>query len=318
MHRPFVPFFLQQETPNITHPPESKEQEPPMPYVVAGVSGHTGKVAAESLIAQKRPVRVVVRDAAKGDPWKSRGAEVAVADLGDANALSRALEGAEGAYLLIPPSMTVPDFRAYQNKIADAIVHAVKKNRVPHVVFLSSYGAQQPSSTGPIVALHRAEEELRRIPTTKTTALRAGYFMENLAGSLGTLDAGVLPSFLPATLGIDMIATADIGRLAASLLVEGTPNASQVVHLGGPPVTMNDVAAALGRITGKSVRVQEGPLDAVVPTFTGFGMSKDLAELYREMFDAFRRGLVAAEAGHRRTPGTTNVETVLRGLLGKG
>jgi uncharacterized protein YbjT (DUF2867 family) len=286
------------------------------PYVIAGVSGNTGKVVAESLLAARHPVRVLVRSAAKGDPWKAQGAEVAVADLGDSAALTRALEGAAGTYVLIPPTMTAPDYRAYQHRIADAITEGVEKSRVPHVVFLSSIGAEHPSGTGPIAALHRIEASLRRIPTTRSTFLRAGYFIENLAGSLGTIKDGFIPSFLPAALSIHMVGTVDIGRLAASLLVEGTPQASQVVELGSP-ATMNEVAAALSRIVGKPVRVQEAPLDAVVPTFTGFGMPKDLAELYREMIGAIASGVVAPEPGHRRVSGTTPVETVLRGLLGR-
>src|SRR5579863_8408986 len=80
-------------------------------FAVAGVSGHTGKVVAETLLAQKKPVRVIVRDAAKGEEWKRRGAEVAVADLEDAEALTRALRGADSAYLLLPPMMGSTDVR---------------------------------------------------------------------------------------------------------------------------------------------------------------------------------------------------------------
>src|SRR6266576_2040536 len=87
----------------------AEERETTMSFVVAGVSGNTGKVVAESLLAQKRGVKVVVRDSAKGEPWKAKGAEVAVADLGDADALARALRGAEGAYLLIPPNFATAD-----------------------------------------------------------------------------------------------------------------------------------------------------------------------------------------------------------------
>ena len=91
-----------------------------MSIVVAGVSGNTGKIVAESLLQQKRAVKVVVRDPAKGEPWKAKGAEVAVADLGDAAALGRALKGADGAYLLIPPTFAAPDFAAYQDRVFGA------------------------------------------------------------------------------------------------------------------------------------------------------------------------------------------------------
>ncbi|HSK05858.1 MAG TPA: NAD(P)H-binding protein, partial [Kofleriaceae bacterium] len=69
-------------------------------YVIAGVSGNTGSVAADTLLAANKPVRVIVRDAAKGEPWKAKGAEVAIASFEDRAALARALAGATGAYLL--------------------------------------------------------------------------------------------------------------------------------------------------------------------------------------------------------------------------
>ena len=75
-------------------------------YAIAGVTGHVGSVAAETLLAQGKPVRVIVRDAAKGAPWKAKGAEVAIADLGDEAALASAFAGASGAFVLLPPTQT--------------------------------------------------------------------------------------------------------------------------------------------------------------------------------------------------------------------
>src|ERR1043165_7598852 len=76
-------------------------------YAIAGVSGHTGSVAAETLLAQGKPVRVIVRDAAKGAAWSQKGAEVAVASLEDTAALTRALTGVAGAFVLLPPQGTI-------------------------------------------------------------------------------------------------------------------------------------------------------------------------------------------------------------------
>ena len=62
-------------------------------YAIAGVTGHTGKVVAETLQAKGQPIRVVVRDEKKGASWKGRGAEVAVASVDDQAALTGALSG---------------------------------------------------------------------------------------------------------------------------------------------------------------------------------------------------------------------------------
>ena len=50
-------------------------------FVVLGATGHTGSVVAETLLARKQAVRVVVRAADKGAAWKAKGADVAVASL---------------------------------------------------------------------------------------------------------------------------------------------------------------------------------------------------------------------------------------------
>lgn len=286
-----------------------------MTFVITGVSGHTGAVAAETLLAQGEQVRVVVRERKKGERFADKGAEIAVADIGDADALAKALTGARGAYLLMPPNMAVADFRDYQRKIATAITDAVTRAKVPHVVLLSSVGAQHGSGNGPIAGLHDLEQRLAKIPGLRTTAIRASSFMENLGGSLGMLAQGLFPTFTPAAFAYDMIATHDIGKLAAAELREGGTKSS-IIELGAGPYSPNDVAATLSKLVGNPIAVAEGPLDAVVPTFMGFGMQQQLAELYREMLGGIASGHVAFEGGHRSVRGSTPLETVLAGMLG--
>jgi uncharacterized protein YbjT (DUF2867 family) len=143
-------------------------------YLVAGVSGHTGAVVAQLLLDQKQKVRVLVRDAAKGERWKKRGAEVAVANVEDPHAMAAALRGADAAYLLIPPPPpSLTGIAARAKKITDVFVQTVSGSHLKQVVFLSSIGAQHPDGTGPIRTLHAAEQALRSLKVT-LTALRPG------------------------------------------------------------------------------------------------------------------------------------------------
>src|SRR5262245_44416361 len=132
-------------------------------YAIAGVTGRTGKVIAETLQAKGERVRVVVRDETKGAPWKGRGAEVALADLDDDAALTRSLSGATGAYVLLPPDPITTDFMRYGARIADAIGRAAVKVALPHLVLLSSIGAHLPKGTGPIAALYQAERSFEKL-----------------------------------------------------------------------------------------------------------------------------------------------------------
>src|SRR3954462_11944478 len=150
-------------------------------FVIAGASGHTGSVVASTLLAQGKKVRVIVRDEQKGAAWKQKGAEVAIADLDDDKALTRALAGADGVYALLPPNYGADDLLVAQASIIDAWAKAIAAARPRHVVLLSSIGAERASGNGPIVSVHRAEEKLRATGV-KLTALRAAYFMENWGG----------------------------------------------------------------------------------------------------------------------------------------
>lgn len=285
-----------------------------MTFVIAGASGKSGRVAADILLAEGERVRVIVRDPAKGAAWKARGAEVAVADLRRSADVAVALRGAAGAYLLVPPSFTAPDFRAYQSAVARSLAAGITESGVPHVVFLSSVGAHQEGGTGPIAALHDAEASLRAIAGTAVTTIRAGYFLENLEAVLGAVrGAFVLPSFLPGSLSVPMVATTDIGRIAAELLIQ-RPSESSIIELGTPH-TYDEIAAALGALLGHEVRVAESPADAAAAAFAAIGAPPDLCALYTEMFAAMRSGRVAMEGTHRRVGAFEPIVESLRRML---
>jgi len=99
----------------------------------------------------------------------------------------------------------------------------------------------------------------------------------------------------------------------------GGPRGKRVIELSGPvDVAPNDVAAALGKILGKPVKVAEAPLSAVVPTFTSLGVSQNVAELFRELYEGVANGKVAWQGGGTElVRGTTTLEETLRALTGK-
>ena len=249
-------------------------------FIVLGASGNTGKVVAETLLTQKKKVRVVLRDAAKGQAWKEGGADVSIADVEDGAALKRAFSGAEGGYVLLPPNFSSSHVRVDNNRRARAIAAAVEAAGVPHVVMLSSVGAQQADGTGPVLGLRDAEATFTRAHAA-VTFVRAAYFMENWGGALYAVAQGVLPTFLLADQAIPMVATRDIGTAVARLLAEGG-SGKRVIELAGPrEYSPRDVAAALARIVGKPIAVQQAPEEAMAPlswararTPSGLGSSK--------------------------------------------
>jgi len=233
-------------------------------YVVTGVTGHTGSVVAQALLDREQSVKVIVRTAKQGESWKQKGAEVAVCSLEDARSFAKALEGATGAYLLVPPNYQTAHHVEDRRNLIDAVAVAVAQSRLPHVVFLSSIGAQLSDATGPIRVLHYGERRLAEV-VRNLTIVRAPYFMENWMATLGEVRAqGVLPSFLTPERKIPMVATRDIGLVAAECLLD-QPKGRRVLELSGPQdYSPNDVAVALSQRLERRVQVQQLPLDAVV------------------------------------------------------
>ena len=264
-------------------------------FVVAGVTGHTGSVVAETLLARRQPVRVIVRAPDQGAVWRAKGAEVALASLEDPAALAQAFQGAQGAYLLVPPNYGAASYLEDREKVTDAMVKASKAAALTHVVFLSSVGAHLPAGTGPIRAVRYGEGRFSSaVPAL--TVLRPPSFFENWAPFLGAAKTqGILPSFLAPSRKIPMISTRDIGRIAADSLLAPGPGRA-VLELSGPKdYSPQDVASAAGRLLGRTVAVQHLPLTEVVPTFTSFGFSEDTARLFEEMYAGFEAGTIVFE-----------------------
>ena len=284
-------------------------------FVVTGATGNTGVAVADTLLQLGKQVKVVVRDKAKGDAWKAKGAQVAIADLSDSSGLAVALKGAEGAYIMVPPLYGATDFLAAMAKLSDAIARGVKDSGVPYIVMLSSVGAQHAEGTGPIRNLHYGESVIPQA-APNATVLRPAYFIENYAPVLGAAaGGGVLPSFFPADFRFPMNATLDIGRVAADLLLHPAPGL-RVIEMEGPAqYSPADIAAALTRLLGKPVHVLELPLNAVVPEFTKVGFTEDAAKLFAEMYKGILSGHVSAPAAGEHRKGTVTPQEVLSGLL---
>jgi uncharacterized protein YbjT (DUF2867 family) len=286
-------------------------------FVVLGATGRTGKVVASTLLAQGKAVRVVLHAA---ETLRGEGAEVAVADIEDRAALERAVRGAEGAYLLLPPAWSSSQVRVDNDRRAKNLAAAIGAAGVEHVVMLSSIGAQHPAGTGSVVSLHDAEATIGATllaggRTRAVTFVRAACFMENWAVALQGVAQGILPTFLLADGAIPMVATRDIGRAAARLLAEGG-SGKRIINLAGPrEYSPLDVATALGRVVAKPIVAQPFPDETMAAALLAGGMTAEWSRLFQELTHGINTGRVAWEAGHPIWRGETDVETVLGSLV---
>ncbi|MGH8199239.1 MAG: NAD(P)H-binding protein, partial [Steroidobacteraceae bacterium] len=173
------------------------------------MTGKVGGATATHLLAQGKRVRGLVRDRAKAAGWMDRGVELVDGDWNDAGAIEQALEGVDGAFVMLPavwaPS---PDFKEAKSVIAN-YVEALTKAPTPRVVALSSIGANRTSGLGVVTALSLLEQGFRDL-ALPIAYVRAGAFFENCLYGVHVAQGGALPVYYnPTKRKSSLIATND-------------------------------------------------------------------------------------------------------------
>jgi NAD(P)H dehydrogenase (quinone) len=259
-------------------------------FAITAITGKVGGGVANTLLAAGCGVRAVVRDEAKGALWKARGCEVAVADLTDAGRLSRALEGTEGAFILLPPVFDPqPEFRDVKATIA-IIREAIAQACPPKAVVLSTIGADA-AQLNLLNALRYLEQALADV-ALPITFLRAGWFMENAQLDVASArEQEVVTSYLqPLDRPVPMVSIHDVGRIAADLLRE-TWTGHRIVELeAAERTTPNAIATAFAKALGKPVRAQIAPRGEWEQAFRAQGMKNPTPRM--QMIDGFNEGWI--------------------------
>ena len=285
-------------------------------YTVLGAAGKIGSVVTKTLLEKGEKVRVYGRHGGRLQPFVQKGAEAFVGDVTDLRALTQALTGARAAFLMIPPAMRSPDYRAQQERATDAISFAAKSAGLQYAVDLSSIGAHVPERTGPILGLHFSEQKLNAIDRLNVLHLRPAYFFENLLPGIGMIQMmGIFGGALKSDLRIPMIGTRDIGAYVAERLfkLDFTGKSSQEL-LGQRDLRMNEVVEVIARALGKAdLRYVQFPYDEVEKVLMQMGAQPKTATLYTEMFRAFNDGTVApTETRSVRNTTPTSIENFVK------
>jgi uncharacterized protein YbjT (DUF2867 family) len=159
------------------------------------------------------------------------------------------------------------------------------------------------------------EEALSEL-SIPVTFLRPGWFLENALWDVASArDEGVIRSFLmPADRPIAMVATEDIGRVAAEL-IQRDWTGKRVVELEGPArVSPNDLAKAFANGLGHAVRVEIVARNSWETLFRGQGMKNPLPRM--SMLDGFNEGWIDFPGnGDLALKGTVSAESVIGNLL---
>ena len=283
-------------------------------YAITGVTGKVGGAVARALLAGGQSVRAVVRNPDKGQVWKDRGCEVALATIEDGASLSVAFQRAEAVFVLVPPNFDPSPEFSEAREIAKALHSALAAARPKRVIYLSTIGAQAREMN--LLTQHSIIEKAIGDLPIPITFLRPAWFMENCRWDVAPArETGVVPSFLqPLDKPVPMVAAADIGKLAAGLLQEKCEG-HRVIELEGPTrVTPNQVATTLAKLLGKPVRMKVVPRESWDALFRSQGMKNPIPRM--RMLDGFNEGWIEFEQGKSGSQkGSTSFEAALKSVI---
>ena len=283
-------------------------------YVVFGANGRAGGETAYALIERGAAVRVVLRRQEQGEKWIALGAEIAVANIEDADAMADALKGAAGAFLLNPPPVSGDPY-ALTEELGAALADAARRARLPKAVVLSSIGAQHASGTGVIATLNRFEALLDGVAPA-TAFLRSGYFVETWSEVAETVTAqSVLPTFLDPSQKIPMVSTIDVGRAAAAVLCEDWTG-KRVVELGGPKDwSADDVASAFAEGLGRPVKSMLVPPEQRAALLSQEGVPAEVADALLGMYVGIANGLFIRQNDSEHRRGTISLTAAIERVI---
>ena len=184
--------------------------------LVYGATGTQGTPVEDQLLKQGRDTRVVTRDAGHAAHWAARGAEVAVADLGDPKTLAAANDGIDCLVLQLPLQYDFELHEAYGRNAVDA----AKAAGVKLVVFNTSAHV----IAGENVHAYEARQEVvdyLRASGIPSVVIRPTFYYEIFLGPWirpGIVDSGVVAFPLPAQFPMSWISAEETAAYAVAAL----------------------------------------------------------------------------------------------------
>jgi NAD(P)H dehydrogenase (quinone) len=286
-------------------------------FTIVGITGNVGGSTAKALLDAGKRVRGIVRDKAKAAYWAKQGAELMQGDLNDIGVLTEAFRGCDGVFVMLPPYFApAPGFPETKG-IAANIRAAMAAAKPKKAVYLSSVGAHRERGLGLITQSHILEQEMRALPVANAF-IRAAWFLENYQWDVRSAkERGEIDAYLaPASRAISMVATNDIGALAAKTLQQEW-SGNRILELEGPEkYSPNDAAAVFSKLLGGPIKTNPIQRSEWQRLFVQQGIAADRTNPRIEMLDGFNSGWIDFEGGGaEHFKGKVAIEQVIKSLI---
>src|SRR5512140_2216579 len=259
--------------------------------VVTAAAGNTGTPTVLQLLAKGYPVRAMVRRIdARSERLRAAGAEIVVGSLADIADVSRALQGAQRAYLCPPWG---PDLLHVISTFSVAACEA----RLEAVVALSQWLASPRHPSMATRGLWLMEQTLRWMPDTLVTIVNPGFFADNYMRLLEPIaQLGVMP--MPLGNGRNAPpSNEDIARVVVGALLEPDRHEGKTYRPTGPALLSPiDIAAVYSKVLGRPVKYVDLPVALFRKAMRALRISAFEQSQLRWYLEDYRRDAFAVNA----------------------
>jgi uncharacterized protein YbjT (DUF2867 family) len=223
------------------------------------VTSGTGRFrpVAELLLGAGHRVRVMTRtpDATSARELATLGADIVAGDFDDPASMSAAARNIDAVFAAGTAHRAGPEgeLRHGQN-LAEAMAAA----GVGHLVYCSGAGADRVTPV-PVFESKRGVEQRIRALKLPTTVLAPVYFMENLFNpwNIPALEAGVLPSLLPADRSVQQIPIIDVATFAVLALEHRDDFVNQRIELASDALTGREARDVIASVSSQELELHE-------------------------------------------------------------
>jgi uncharacterized protein YbjT (DUF2867 family) len=242
-------------------------------FLITGATGAQGGATARTLLSQNVTVHALVRSKTSpaSQSLQKAGAILFQGDFDDTTAIKAAITGVSGIFLnpfpTIDPELSV---RQAQNFIDAAVASKAVKTIVLSTAFFAAARDTIWGSTDPHRGLQHyygqkvaIENAVKSAGLQNYTILRPGFLMQNyllpqasfLTPELSS--EGVLAHIYDKGTKMPHLDAEDVGKFAAAALLNPGKFITEEIELGNENLTIEEVAAAMKKISGKDVGIRK-------------------------------------------------------------
>ena len=283
--------------------------------IIVGASGQVGSYIIDRLVANEIPTIAVVRDPNK---LKNSNLPFRQADLFNTDQVVKAFYGATTAFLLTPENPSSNDIIDDTKKIIENYRKAIEANKIKRIICLSSIGAHIEGKSGNLIMSKLLEKSFDNFNIEKIF-VRPSYYFSNWLGYLSTIEQfGILPTFFPEELTIEMLSPLDLAYFIAEIIAKPIEQTTTNVYELVGPKTYNsiDISRAFSSVLNKEVFLQSIPRDKWKETLLSVGFTSNSADNLIDMTQAVVDGFTTPEFPSKTISLKTTIDDYLRQEMG--